>query len=89
MSTKFKFKYVADNSNLEGEERIRSYMVKVKPRFYRCKLCKNLDFACTSNLKAHIESRHYSPGYTCEKCSKLFNIRIVAVKHSKTCGSDK
>ena len=85
MSTKFKLKCVADSNNLEGEERIRSYMVKVQPGFYRCKLCIHFNFACTANLKAHIESRHYSPGYTCGKCSKVFKISNVARKHLKKC----
>ena len=88
MSTKFKFKCVADRDyyHLEGEERIRSYMVKVQPGFYRCNLCPNLDFSCSGNLKAHVESQHYSPGYSCNNCSKVFKIKNVLTKHLKKCG---
>ena len=84
MSTKFSIKCVADNEK-EAQEKIKSYMLKVKPGLYRCKLCIDLDFACTGNLKAHIESQHYSPGYTCGNCSKVFRIKNTVANHVKKC----
>ena len=46
-----------------------------------------MDFACSANVKAHVEYHHYSPGYPCPNlnCSKVYKVKTVLVKHLKKC----
>jgi len=49
--------------------------------------CRGCEFVCkyTSNLRAHVESKHYSPGYLCRRCGQYFKIKNSHFAHEKTC----
>ena len=40
----------------------------------------------SSNLRAHVESKHYSPGYNCRFCEKSFRLRNSRAAHEKKHG---
>ena len=50
-----------------------------------CRMC-SMDFSCSGNARAHVESKHYTPGYTCPHCQKYFKIRNNFTQHVKQCG---
>ena len=74
-------------ADLTPEERIKTYMIKVQPGYWKCAICVDVDFTCSGNVRAHVESHHYSPGYTCPLCKKILKIKNVYTKHIKTCAS--
>ena len=47
-------------------------------RMYTCKICQQV-FTCFGNVEAHIHSRHYSPGYSCVKCCRVFKSRKTLI----------
>jgi len=69
------------------DDQLQWYMVRVQAGYFKCRECPDLDFRCSGNLRAHVESHHYSPGYKCPNCQKMFKIRNVYSKHVKKCGS--
>jgi len=71
------------NSDRDGE--LEKYMVKLGHKSYKCSACDST-FSFSSNLRAHVESKHYSPGYTCSYCNKEFKIRKVYTQHLRKCG---
>ena len=71
------------SSDRDGE--LEKYMVKLGHKSYKCSACDST-FSFSSNLRAHVESKHYSPGYTCTYCNKEFKIRKVYTQHLRKCG---
>jgi len=67
-----------------NDEGVLNLMVKLGSFQYKCAVCDNT-FKFSSNLRAHIESKHYSPGYKCAVCCKDFKIRKVYTQHLKKC----
>ena len=37
----------------------------------------------SSNMRSHVESKHYSPGYHCSICGKVFKLRNAMKQHYK------
>ena len=37
----------------------------------------------TGNLRSHVESKHFSPGYKCRFCAKSFKLRNTRGQHEK------
>ena len=69
-----------------GEDRVRAYITKGGyAGKFKCIECPHLDFACSANVRAHVEYHHFSPGYTCKNCNKTYKVRTVLVKHLKKC----
>ena len=60
---------------------IRSLMKKSESG-NECAACSQT-FTCPSNVRAHVESKHYSPGYYCPICGGKFKIRNTFVAHLK------
>ena len=50
---------------------------------YKCKECPHLEFTWIGNIKGHVEYYHYSPGYQCNVCNKVYKVRRAFVKHIK------
>ena len=57
------------------------FMTKMDGKFY-CKTCGFVE-KHTSNMRAHIESKHYSPGYNCPHCGRIFKISNTLRRHLK------
>ena len=62
---------------------IRSLMKKCEGG-YECAACGQPSGCPSSNVRAHVESKHYSPGYYCPICDGKFKIRNTFVAHLKT-----
>ena len=62
---------------------IQKFMINTGGGRYKCTECPDFDFTCFGNLRAHIECHHYSPGYKCQFCEKVFRIRNVHSRHVK------
>ena len=56
--------------------------------FYYCNNCVYAD-KHFSNIRCHVESKHYSPGYPCSICGKVFKIRSSIRRHTKICNVKK
>ena len=71
-----------------GDEKIRAYIGKAPSepgRYnYMCNACGFVD-KCHGNLRVHVESKHYSPGYNCRYCGREFKIRASYKRHEKGC----
>ena len=61
---------------------IASYMARSGPLY----ICKGCEFTgkSHSNLRSHVESKHYSPGYICISCGKEFRTKYSHLRHCKT-----
>ena len=67
----------------QGEDNVQEFYYKPRPGIYHCKYCPGLEFKCQGNVRAHVESKHYSPGYKCENCNKIFKIRNCFLTHRR------
>ena len=54
-------------------------MVKIGHSQWKCAAC-GVFYNVNSNLRAHIESKHYSPGYKCPYCGLMLKTRN-GIKH--------
>ena len=73
-------------TDLTPKEIIDSYVERVQSGLWLCRACHK-DFTCSGNVRAHVEAKHYSPGYDCPHCGKYFKIRNNYTQHIKTCKS--
>ena len=69
----------------DPDQILSEFMVKIGPNAFKCAGCQADGFKFSSNLRAHIEAKHYSPGYTCSMCRKVFRIRKAYTQHLKKC----
>ena len=53
---------------------VKNYMVKTGHSQWKCAAC-GVFYNVSSNLRAHIESKHYSPGYKCPYCGLSLKTR--------------
>ena len=74
-----------NNSPLSNvpDETLKTYFDRVQG-MYACKACGKTEKS-HSNMRYHVESRHYSPGYFCPNCGKRFQIILHRQRHQKTC----
>ena len=63
---------------------MKEYFGKVQGGAYVCKACGKSERS-HSNLRCHVESQHYSPGYSCENCGKGFKMYQTYTRHTKKC----
>ena len=49
---------------------------------YFCKAC-GLRCKAHSILRAHVQSKHYTPGYPCDDCGKVYSHKSSLLKHYK------
>jgi transposase-like protein len=54
-------------------------------KVHKCIVCPQFDFSCSANLRAHVELHHYTPGYRCNVCEKMFKKSKDATAHVKNC----
>ena len=73
-------------ADLTPKEIIDSYIEKVHSGYWLCRACQT-DFSCSGNARAHVESKHYTPGYTCPHCDKYYKIRNNFTQHAKKCSA--
>ena len=64
---------------------MRDFFGKNPEGLYICKAC-GITQRSYSNMRQHVESRHYSPGYSCQTCGETFQINQTCNKHQKKCG---
>ena len=64
---------------------IRSYFGRTAEGSLSCTGCDYVNMY-PNNLRSHIESKHYSPGYKCQFCGRLFKIMKSCRWHEKKCG---
>ena len=70
-------------TKLDLPEGVARYMFKFD-NVWQCGACNDgVAYTSSSNLRAHIESRHYSPGYSCEICNKTMKTRNGYKNHMK------
>ena len=72
-----------DNS-LNPNEDVKDYFERRSDGTYQCKACGKTHKS-NSNMRQHVESKHYSPGYSCENCGKIFQAIQSYNKHQKKC----
>ena len=93
----FKYKYFPERSEgynrffvcylLDTDAAIKSYYVHAANGLYSCKAC-GFTAKAKCNLRYHVEMKHYSPGYSCPKCLRVYKARSTLMHHfkqSKTC----
>ena len=69
----------------DGVDKIKEfYGGRMADGLYHCKVCGFFE-RNNSNMRAHVESKHYSPGYPCPICGKIFKIHASKNLHYKTC----
>ena len=75
------------------DSRVEKYFGRSEDGFYFCKApgCDYLSQSKKSkfNLQRHVETRHYTPGYPCSRCPKVYKAQTDLKKHlylSKSCG---
>ena len=73
-------KYV---KNLKSD--LSSYYFRDIDGFYQCRVCPDYKQKSSGNMRAHVESKHYTPGYNCKVCGKYFRIQISLHNHNRTC----
>ena len=78
----FPLKHNSPLSNVP-DETLKTYFDRVQG-IYACKACGKTEKS-HSNMRYHVESRHYSPGYFCPNCGKRFQIILHRQRHQKTC----
>ena len=66
----------------DPETRIKELMGKTPDGLQLCNVCGKTERNST-NLRTHVESHHYSPGYKCERCYQVFKIRNSWRAHCK------
>ena len=67
------------------DEGVRSYFGKTADGSLMCTAC-NFVNKYTNNMRSHVESKHYSPGYKCQFCGRSFQIMKSCRFHEKKCG---
>ena len=65
----------------DPDQLLSEFIIRISPREFKCAGCQMGDFKFLSNLRAHIEAKHYSPGYKCPHCNKVFRIRKSYTQH--------
>ena len=77
-------------AGVEGVDKIKLYMGRTIDGLYVCRACGNLQ-KHASNMRTHVESKHYSPGYPCQTCGRVYKLRNTMTQHGKVCkgGGDK
>ena len=73
-------KYV---KNLKSD--LSSYYFRDVDGFYQCRVCPEYKQKTSGNMRAHVESKHYTPGYNCKVCGKFFRIQISLHNHNRIC----
>ena len=74
----------ADDNPMDNDLRIRSFMDHIGKGYYTCRHCE-YGPSIYANVKAHVESKHYSPGYTCSICDQTYRMEKVMKRHMKKC----
>ena len=69
----------------KDDRTVESYIHKIGPSTYECKVCPGKYYNHKGNLRNHIEGNHYTLGYICENCQKKFNTRNYFYAHVRTC----
>ena len=65
-------------------EEVKSYFYRSADGLYRCKSCNKTE-KYRPNMRYHVESKHYSPGYSCHICGKTFQTYGSVKRHEKIC----
>ena len=66
------------------KEEVKDYFGRSAEGFYQCKSCGKTE-KYHSNLRSHVESKHYSPGYSCPICGTTFRTNQAVKKHERNC----
>ena len=73
---------------IQNPEDLKKFILKEPvTSLYVCGICSNLRHKVLSNVRAHIESKHYSHMFTyeCKYCDKTFNTKTGFTKHKPKC----
>ena len=54
---------------------LKDFMKHIAGNTYCCILCPDFPPNQYAGIKAHIESKHYTPGYHCPNCNKYYRIK--------------
>ena len=63
---------------------VRAFLLPIGGGTYKCAQC-NHPPNNLANVKSHIESKHYSPGYPCRICGRAYAIEKAVKRHMKKC----
>ena len=66
------------------DQQVKNYFGPKIDGLYQCKACGRAE-KFHSNLRYHVELKHYSPGYSCQNCGKTFQVNQNCTKHQKLC----
>ena len=63
---------------------VRAFLQKIGGGNYKCLQCDQPpnNFA---NSKSHVESKHFSPGYSCAYCGRAYAVEKALKRHMKKC----
>ena len=75
--------YIADAL----DPRVKEFFGRSSDGQHFCVSCGHISTS-SSNLRAHVESKHYSPWYKCRFCHKVFKLRNSRAAHEKKHGSN-
>ena len=64
--------------------KIKQLILNVGKMKYQCAACDAL-YSRTSDLRIHIEAKHFTPGYKCDYCDRPYRIYSTMKKHMKRC----
>ena len=82
LKNKFHFS-LAGKTFSNVDEQLKDYFGRHEGIYY-CKACGKTEKS-HSNMRYHVESKHYSPGYSCQNCGKHFQIKTFLQRHLKFC----
>ena len=69
-------------SKEDVDPRVKEYFGRSSNGEHFCLTCGHVA-GSSSNLRAHVESKHYSPWYKCRFCDQTFKIRNSRVGHER------
>jgi len=68
----------------ERKEEVKDYFQRSVEGLYQCKVCGKTE-KYRPSMRYHVESKHYSPGYSCQFCGKEFQTYQSVKGHERSC----
>ena len=53
---------------------VAKLMIKIRACEFQCAAC-GVVFTVSTNLRNHIEAKHYTPGYKCDQCEAILKTK--------------
>ena len=66
------------------EFKVEDFFKKGDDGFYHCIICGFAD-KNSGHMRTHTESKHFSPGYSCDLCGNVYKIKVSMNIHRRRC----